>query len=169
MVVVLHQLGNHGPANFRRYPVRFRKFTPTCDTQDLGRCTRQQIINSYDNALLYTDFLLSQAIGMLTTQTTHDAAMIYVSDHGESLGENGIYLHGLPYQIAPKEQTHVPMVMWLPENFKRSFNLNNQCLKEKSNESINHDYLFHTVFGMLDISTRLYRREYDITAGCSLS
>lgn len=166
LVLVLHQLGNHGPAYFQRYPAAFRQFTPTCDTADLGKCTRQQIVNSYDNALLYTDHFLSKTIQKLQAQTTHDAAMIYVSDHGESLGEKGFYLHGLPYVIAPKEQTEVPMVMWLSGGFASSFGIDTACLRQTMQKPISHDYLFHSILGMLQVSTTVYDKDYDVFSGC---
>lgn len=168
MVVVLHQLGNHGPAYYRRYPNAFRRFMPTCDTADLGKCTGEQIINSYDNALLYTDYFLSQVIARAKQQTSHNAAMIYVSDHGESLGEKGIYLHGFPYAIAPKEQTEIPMVMWMSPGFAASHWLNMDCLKQKARQPFNHDYLFHSLLGMLGVKTTLYNKAYDITETCRL-
>lgn len=167
-VIVLHQLGNHGPAYYRRYPAAFRLFTPTCDTNDLGKCTREQIVNSYDNALLYTDHFLSKTIERLKQQTSHDTAMIYVSDHGESLGEKGIYLHGLPYAIAPKEQTEIPMIMWMSEDFSSSYWLNKDCMRQEAQRSFNHDYLFHSVLGILGIKTKLYDPSYDITTSCRL-
>ncbi|HEX2529921.1 MAG TPA: phosphoethanolamine--lipid A transferase [Burkholderiaceae bacterium] len=166
LVVVLHQLGNHGPAYWRRYPETFRRFIPTCDTADLGKCTRQEIVNSYDNALLYTDHFLDRAIRLLKAQTSHHAAMIYVSDHGESLGEKGVYLHGLPYAIAPKEQTEVPMVMWLSAGFASSFGLDTGCLRKHASDPISHDYLFHTTLGMLQVTTQVYDRSYDLSANC---
>lgn len=166
MVIVLHQLGNHGPAYSRRYPEAFRQFAPTCDTADLGKCSQREIINSYDNALLYTDYFLDQTIRTLKKQTTHDAAMIYVSDHGESLGERGIYLHGMPYAISPKEQTKVPMVMWLSPGFSSSFGIDIDCMKKKASREISHDYLFHSVLGMLQIQTQVYDKSYDLATDC---
>jgi lipid A ethanolaminephosphotransferase len=166
LVLILHQLGNHGPAYSRRYPEVFRRFTPTCDTPDLGKCNREQIVNSYDNALLYTDHFLDQIIHRLKTQRSHDAAMIYVSDHGESLGEKGFYLHGLPRAIAPKEQTEVPMLMWLSPGFATSFNLDTQCLKNQAAHPVSHDYLFHSILGILQVTTKVYEPDYDLTAAC---
>jgi lipid A ethanolaminephosphotransferase len=165
-VVVLHQLGNHGPAYSRRYPESYRRFTPTCDTGDLGKCSRLQIINSYDNAVLYTDHVLQEAIQRLKAQTSYDAAMIYVSDHGESLGEKGFYLHGLPYAIAPKEQTDVPMVMWLSTGFASSFNLDTGCLKQQASRPLSHDHLFHSILGLLQVTTQVYDKSYDLTSTC---
>jgi lipid A ethanolaminephosphotransferase len=166
LVLVLHQLGNHGPSYSRRYPERFRQFTPTCEDADLGKCTRQEIVNSYDNALLYTDYFLEQTIAHLKKQSTHEAAMLYVSDHGESLGENGIYLHGLPYAIAPKEQTQVPMLIWMDDNFTTSMGIDRDCLRHAANHPINHDYLFHSVLGLLGVHTKIYDEKLDFSAAC---
>ncbi|MDR6095277.1 phosphoethanolamine--lipid A transferase [Stenotrophomonas sp. SORGH_AS_0321] len=165
-VIVLHQLGNHGPAYFERYPPRFRRFTPTCDTADLGRCTRAQIANSYDNALLYTDHVLAQAIGRLQGMQDYDTAMIYVSDHGESLGEKGLFLHGVPYAIAPQEQTHVPMTMWFSPQFVRDRRLDLACLRERAGQRTDHDALFSSVLGLMQVRTALYDPQHDLFARC---
>ena len=166
-VVVLHMLGNHGPAYFKRYPPSFRRFEPTCDTGELRKCDRQSIVNAYDNAILYTDHVLSQAVAFLKLQESRfDTAMLYVSDHGESLGEKGLFLHGLPRAIAPEEQTKVPMVWWLSEGFMKSRMINSDCLKEKSSDALSHDNLFHSVLGLLDVSSQAYEQELDISAAC---
>ncbi len=167
LVVVLHMLGNHGPAYHKRYPGDFRRFTPTCDTGELRKCSRQEIVNAYDNALLYTDDVLSQAIRLLQRNAPRfDTAMLYVSDHGESLGEKGLYLHGLPYAIAPDEQTKVPMVWWLSEGFRRDFGLDRGCLAAQAGRAWTHDNLFHTVLGLLQVETVAYERGLDISATC---
>ena len=166
-VLVLHQLGNHGPAYHRRYPERFRRFAPTCDTAELRNCTSQQIVNAYDNAVLYTDHVLALTVRFLRAQeSTHDTAMIYVSDHGESLGERNLYLHGVPYAIAPKEQTQVPMVMWLSRGFADRAGIDMDCLRERAAKPASHDHLFHTVLGMLDVQTASYDGLYDLTRPC---
>ena len=167
-VVVLHQLGNHGPAYFERYPARFRHFTPTCDTPDLGLCTRTQIRNSYDNALLYTDHLLARTIGTLQGMQDYDTAMIYLSDHGESLGEKGLFLHGMPYAIAPEEQTHVPMVMWFSAGFAQDRGLDVACLRRRAGRPTDHDALFPSVLGLLQVRTALHDRQRDLFAGCTV-
>ena len=167
LVLVMHQLGNHGPAYFKRYPEAFRKFTPTCDTSDLGRCSREEVVNAYDNALLYTDHVLAQTVDFLKAQqATHDTAMIYVSDHGESLGERGLFLHGVPYSIAPDVQTEVPMVMWFSPGYASSFALRTECVRQRGQQPATHDNLFHTLLGMLDINTKIRDRQMDLTDAC---
>src|SRR3546814_8372137 len=118
-IVVLHMLGNHGPAYYQRYPPAFRRFTPTCDTEQLGHCSRREIVNSYDNAVLYADHVIARTIDLLKEQPGYDTALVYVSDHGESLGEDSLYLHGVPRAIAPSQQTQVPLVMWFSPGFAR--------------------------------------------------
>ena len=170
IVVVLHMLGNHGPAYYKRYPTAFRRFQPTCDTGELRRCDRQSIVNAYDNAVLYTDHVLSQAVAYLKTQQERfDTAMIYVSDHGESLGEKGLFLHGLPQAIAPNEQTRVPMVWWLSESFKASRGLDTACLNGKTALALSHDNLFHSVLGLMAITTQVYDARLDIASACTHS
>jgi lipid A ethanolaminephosphotransferase len=166
-VLVLHQLGNHGPAYFRRYPQAFARFTPACQTDDLHQCTREEIVNAYDNALLYTDHVLARVIAYLKQhEGSVDSAMVYVSDHGESLGENKLYLHGIPYAIAPDVQTHVPMVMWFSSGMGQQLRLDEPCLRHRADKSATHDHLFHTVLGLLDVQTSLYEAPWDLTANC---
>ncbi|MBV0881818.1 phosphoethanolamine transferase [Noviherbaspirillum sp. L7-7A] len=166
LVLVLHQLGNHGPAYSQRYPAAFRRFEPTCDQAELGKCSREQIVNSYDNAVLYTDHFLSQAIQRLRDQTSHDAALIYLSDHGESLGENGIYLHGLPYSIAPREQTEVPLVMWMTPGFAATAGVDTSCLEKRAQQPASHDNLFHSLIGLMSVTTSVYDKSLDLSGAC---
>lgn len=167
LVLVLHQLGNHGPAYFRRYPDTFRRFIPTCDDEDLSHCSREQIANSYDNALLYTDHVLARSIDLLQELAPrYDTALLYVSDHGESLGEKGLYLHGLPYSIAPAEQTRVPMVMWLSPGFAARNRVDPACLRTQATRPASHDNLFHTILGLLDVNTSARDQTLDLTAPC---
>ncbi len=168
VVVVLHQLGNHGPSYFKRYPARLRQFTPTCDTAELGRCDRQSIVNAYDNAVLYTDDFLARTIRLLAEQSGRDTALIYLSDHGESLGENGLYLHGVPYAIAPQTQTRVPMVMWLSPGFARSRGVDLTCLRREGEQMpASQDNLFHSVLGLMQVSTPEYDPRLDLFRGCT--
>lgn len=165
-VIVLHQLGNHGPAYFARYPKEFNHYQPACNTSDLSKCNQQEIINAYDNSIRYTDHVLSKAIDKLKSHTEKSTSLIYMSDHGESLGENGIYLHGLPYSIAPKQQTQVPFFIWVSDNYKKDHSQVDQCFLEQSKKPAHHDNLFHTVLGMLDIKTSVYQRSFDLTEKC---
>ena len=166
-LMVLHQLGNHGPAYFRRYPRAFARFTPTCQNDDLQKCSRDEIVNAYDNALLYTDHVLAVLIAKLQAASAQvDSALIYVSDHGESLGENNLYLHGLPYAIAPDLQKRVPMVMWLSPGAPAALGLDTACLKGRAAKPASHDHLFHTLLGLLDVKTSLYEREWDLAQTC---
>ncbi len=167
LILVLHQLGNHGPAYYKRYPAEFRRFTPTCDTDDLSRCSRAEIANSYDNAVLYTDHVLARTIDMLKAQqANYDSALLYVSDHGESIGEKGLFLHGMPYSIAPSEQTKVPMMMWFSPGYARSFGLDLACLKKRAEQPASHDNVFHSVLGLLDVRTAVRDETMDLSASC---
>jgi lipid A ethanolaminephosphotransferase len=166
-VLVLHMLGNHGPAYFRRYPPAFARFGPACERDDLRACSQEEIVNAYDNAILYTDHVLASLIGRLQANADRvDSAMLFVSDHGESLGEHNLYLHGIPYPIAPKEQTRVPMVLWISPGFAREAALDLGCLKRRAAQPASHDNLFHTVVGLMDVRTAVYERPLDLTAGC---
>jgi lipid A ethanolaminephosphotransferase len=166
-VIVLHMLGNHGPAYFRRYPAAFRRFVPDCATAELRKCSRDEVVNAYDNALLYTDHVLAMVVRVLESRTQDfDAAMLYVSDHGESLGESGLYLHGMPYAIAPATQKKVPMITWLSGRFAADYGVDRSCLAAKAGEPLSHDNLFHSVLGVLDVQTSVYRAERDIFQGC---
>jgi len=165
-LIVLHQVGNHGPSYYRRAPARLRRFLPTCDSDELGRCTRAQIVNSYDNAILATDDLLARTVTVLAAHADRDSALLYVSDHGESLGEGGLYLHGLPYAIAPDSQTHVPMVAWLSPALVRAQGLDMACLRGRAERPASHDNLFHSVLGLFEVRTALYTRGLDLFAGC---
>jgi len=161
--IVLHQMGNHGPTYYKRYPSQFERFTPTCKTNQLETCSKEQIDNTYDNIILYTDYFLSKVIHLLEhNDAEFETAMLYVSDHGESLGEAGLYLHGFPYLLAPDAQKHVPAIMWFGESFDE---INTDLLRQKANDRYTHDNLFHTVLGMLEIETSIYQPEYDILQG----
>ncbi|HQS00275.1 MULTISPECIES: phosphoethanolamine--lipid A transferase [unclassified Polaromonas] len=167
LLVVMHQLGSHGPAYFKRYPAVFRQFAPACQNEDLSACTAAEIVNAYDNSLLYTDFFVSRVIDFLAgAQQHYDTAMVYVSDHGESLGDGGLYLHGMPYPIAPEVQKRVPLVMWLSPGFRQSFNIDQECLRKNAGAEVGHDNLFHSLLGVLDVQTLSYDKSLDLFAPC---
>jgi lipid A ethanolaminephosphotransferase len=167
VVVAMHQMGSHGPAYFKRVPENFVQFTPECRTSNLQECSRENIVNSYDNTILYTDWLLGSSITWLKAKAqTHATALLYVSDHGESLGENNLYLHGLPYAIAPDTQKHVPMVTWFSDAFETRSGVSNACLRRKQAALLSHDNYFHTVAGLLDVKSAEYKVGLDAFAGC---
>ena len=167
-VVVLHQLGNHGPSYFLRYPPRLQRFAPACQRAELGKCTRAEIVNAYDNAVLHTDEFIARTIRFLIAQSsTRDTALIYVSDHGESLGENGLYLHGVPYAIAPQTQTKVPMVMWLSPGLAAEQRIDVACMKRHAAAPASHDNLFHSVLGLMQVRTGEYDGGLDLFRGCT--
>lgn len=169
MVIVLHQKGSHGPAYSKRYPAQFNVFGPVCTTIDLGQCSRESIVAAYDNTIRYTDHVLKQAIDMLAQAAREDGvdtALMYFSDHGESLGENNFYLHGTPYVISPPEQRAVPFMLWLSEGFRERFKIDQRCLAARVDQPFNHDYLFHSTLGMLNVSTAVYNPRLDIFNAC---
>jgi lipid A ethanolaminephosphotransferase len=166
-LIVLHQMGSHGPAYHRRAPEKFKRYTPTCDTAELRKCSTVAVVNSYDNSIAYTDHVLADAIRFLQSQSArYDTALLYVSDHGESLGENNLFLHGLPYAIAPIQQTQVPMVMWLSPSFADSRQIDLACLRTRATQRATHDNLFHTMLGLLDVQTSVYEPALDLIKGC---
>lgn len=150
-LLVLHQMGNHGPAYYKRYPKEFEVFKPTCLSNELSKCDTQSVINAYDNAIVYTDYFLHNIIETLKPyEQDYDVVMVYLSDHGESLGENNIYLHGLPYKIAPKAQKHVPVIIWSPA----SNHIDSQDMISQLNKPASHDYLTPTLLQYFNISTQ---------------
>lgn len=167
-VVVLHQMGSHGPAYFKRAPAHLKPFQPECTTTALQECSQAQVVNGYDNSIVATDQFLDSVLKWLQTQSNQaEAAMVYVSDHGESLGENNLYLHGLPYAIAPDTQKHIPWVTWLSADMQARSGLSMACLqKDLSQRRITHDSYFHSVLGLMNVQTSVYRPELDIYQGC---
>ena len=166
-VVVLHTKGSHGPAYYRRYPPAFERFTPACRDNELSRCTPEQIRNAYDNSILYTDHVIASTIDAVAADRGVDGAVLYVSDHGESTGEGGLYLHGAPYLIAPDAQTKVPMVLWTSDGFRARRGLDAACVDRQRHLPASHDNLFDLVLGLLDVRTAAYRARLDPLAPCS--
>ena len=162
-LIVLHMMGSHGPTYYKRYPEQTRLFTPDCQRNDIQNCSKQQLINTYDNTIAYTDFVLSNIIEQLDQlPQAITKSMIYVSDHGESLGESGIYLHGLPYSFSPSEQRHIPWLVWFPDQ-----QFDQQCLQEQGKHAVvSHDNIFHTMLGLLHISSTAYQQKLDIFSDC---
>ncbi|HGH5977934.1 TPA: phosphoethanolamine transferase EptA [Kluyvera georgiana] len=167
-VIVLHTIGSHGPTYYNRYPPQFRRFTPTCDTSEIQSCSQEQLKNTYDNTILYIDYIVDKAIKLLQSkQDKFTTSLVYLSDHGESLGENGVYLHGLPYSIAPETQKHVPMLLWLSDDYQKRYGVNYDCLQKQAKENdYSQDNLFSTVLGMTGVETKEYHAADDILATC---
>jgi lipid A ethanolaminephosphotransferase len=167
VVIVMHQMGSHGPAYYKRSPAFAKKFQPECTTNILQDCDRQQVVNAYDNSIVYTDHLLAQVIEWQKMRQNDMAmAMIYMSDHGESLGERNLYLHGLPYAIAPDVQKRVPWVTWLSPQIQQQRGIGQTCLNQLPDRSLSHDNLFHSVLGLLNVQTQLYRPGLDAYSRC---
>jgi len=166
VLLVMHQMGSHGPAYARRSTAPFKRFKPECRTTTLGDCVPGELINVYDNSIAYTDHVLARTIDWAKAQDRYAPALFYVSDHGESLGEYGVYLHGVPYPFAPDAQKHVPMVAWLGESMAGRARIDTGCLRGRLDERFSHDNLYHSVLGLLDIATPTYDRRLDIWSAC---
>jgi len=169
LVIVLHQKGSHGPSYWKRYPKAFAKFGPVCETNELANCSAESITAAYDNTILYTDFVISRAIAILEKSNADegvDTALLYFSDHGESLGEKNMYLHGAPYIISPPEQRHVPMMLWLSESFRSRFRVDAHCLAARAEQEFSHDNVFHSMLGLLAVNTAVYNPKLDIFHAC---
>jgi lipid A ethanolaminephosphotransferase len=165
-VIVLHQIGSHGPSYWLRYPADRELFTPACQTPELTDCSAEEIVNAYDNTIAYTDWFLAQVIDQLDASDRVIPAMYYVSDHGESLGEGGLYLHGTPYFMAPEYQTRVPMVIWMSQRFRDSLGVDAGCLKAGAARPVSHDNMFSTVLGMVDVMTTAKDATLDLAGAC---
>lgn len=168
-IVFLHLSGSHGPTYFQRYPKSKAQFQPDCPRADIENCSVEEIVNTYDNTILYTDYVMSKTIEKLKTlESKYNTALIYISDHGESLGENGLFLHGLPYSFAPEYQTKVPLILWMSPGFKEAKNVNYDCLKNNAKKQgiYSHDNVFHSLLGLMDVETKEYEKSLDIFSEC---
>ncbi|MFT6908420.1 MAG: lipid A ethanolaminephosphotransferase [Oleiphilaceae bacterium] len=169
-MIALHIMGSHGPTYWQRYPQSKAVFKPACNQSDIENCSDQEIVNVYDNTLVYTDYFISLAIKKLQQYSSeYNVSLVYLSDHGESLGENGLYLHGAPYAIAPDEQTKVPFYMWFPEQYAQEKGIDKQCVIDKAKQGgFSHDNLFHTVLGLYGVKTEVKDNALDIISSCKL-
>jgi lipid A ethanolaminephosphotransferase len=165
-VIVLHQKGSHGPAYYKRYPKEYERFTPVCRTSELQKCSREDIINGFDNTILYTDAILAKTIATLQAEPAIAGGMIYLSDHGESLGENNMYLHATPYMLAPDAQKHIPMVAWFSPAWQQAAGMQQACLQQGSKQRYSQDNLFHSVLGLMGVKTAVYEAPLDMFASC---
>jgi lipid A ethanolaminephosphotransferase len=166
-VIVFHQIGSHGPSYARRYPPEFERFAPACQHNRLDQCSREEVLNAYDNTIVYTDHNLARQIALLEDASEYvDGMLIYASDHGESLGENGLYLHGMPYALAPDTQTKVPFLIWMSQPYQQRTGATTACLAAQASAEVSHDNLFHTVMGSVGVRSPVYDAALDLFAGC---
>lgn len=169
-LIAVHIMGSHGPRYFERYPEGFEKFTPACNRADVENCSAQDVVNTYDNTIRYTDYVISELYKALEQSSAEHKALLYISDHGESLGENGLFLHGLPYAVAPDFQKEIPLQMYLSTAAQKALSLDSKCLTERSkNDEFSHDNLFHTLLGIFDVATKDYDPKLDILRNCRTS
>ena len=167
-LVGFHLIGSHGPTYYKRYPDAHRQFTPDCPRSDIENCTDEELTNTYDNTIRYTDFVIAEMIAKLKTyEDKYNTALLYVSDHGESLGAMGLYLHGTPYKFAPDDQTRVPMQVWMSPGFTKEKGVDMACLQQKAADTrYSHDNIFSSVLGIWDVKTSVYEKGLDIFSQC---
>ena len=166
-VIVLHQRGSHGPAYYLRYPDTFGPFRPDCRSYSPADCPAEEVLNAYDNTIAYSDRFLARVIGLIEKHAARaDGAMFYVSDHGESLGEGGLYMHGARFESAPRTQTNVPLILWASSGYRTLSGLDMGCAGGLLERAYSHDNVYHTLLGMMGVETSVYRRDLDILAGC---
>ena len=167
-LVGFHLIGSHGPTYYKRYPDAHRQFTPDCSRSDIENCTDEELTNTYDNTIRYTDFVIAEMIAKLKTyEDKYNTALLYVSDHGESLGALGLYLHGTPYKFAPDDQTRVPMQVWMSPGFTKEKGVDMACLQQKAADTrYSHDNIFSSVLGIWDVKTSVYEKGLDIFSQC---
>lgn len=165
-VLFLHMAGSHGPAYARRYPQQREKWGPVCSKVNLSDCDPKELRNAYDNSILYTDHVLAQLIGALKDKKDADTVLIYASDHGESLGEKGMYLHGAPWAIAPDEQTRIPMILWMSDGFKKRQGIDAECAAQRALKPSSHDNLWSTILGLTGVKSSAYKPADDLLGAC---
>ena len=162
-LIVLHTKGSHGPSYYARYPERFEIFKPVCRYEEIRKCTQKELINAYDNTIVYTDYIVHSTIQRLQSLENTATALIYISDHGESLGENGLYLHGTPYTLAPDFQKEIPFLIWRSPELVARQNIENSDIRQSGNFS--HANIFHTVARLFSVDTPVYDATLDIFNG----
>lgn len=167
-LVAFHLMGSHGPTYYRRYPAADRVFLPDCPRSDIENCSNEELVNTYDNTIRYTDKVLSQLIDKLKTlESQYNVGLVYLSDHGESLGAMGLYLHGTPYKFAPDDQTRVPLLTWFSPQLQRDRQLDQDCLRQEAgSKRFSHDNLFHSMLGIMDVQTQAYDGKLDLFKPC---
>ena len=165
-LIVLHQMGSHGPAYYQRSKAPFQPFKPSCDSNAIQGCSRTELLNSYDNSIVYTDHVLSSLIQVLKGNSAYQTGFWYLSDHGESTGEHGLYLHGSPYAIAPTQQTHVPMLMWFSPEWTAQNATQITCLAQQKSKQLSQDNLFPSLLSLLDVKTQTIDEQNNMLQYC---
>jgi lipid A ethanolaminephosphotransferase len=152
ILIVLHLSTSHGPTYNKKYPPQFEVFKPVCNSVELGNCSQESLINAYDNTIVYTDYILFNLVENLKQLTDYSSSMIFVSDHGESLGEKNLYMHGMPLSLAPKEQFEIPFLVWRSDTTKQL----------KANNTLTQGHVFHSVLNALSIQSEVYNEDLNI-------
>jgi len=153
ILIVLHTSTSHGPSYNKKYPPQFEQFKPVCESVELSNCSQAELINAYDNTIVYTDYILNKTIEELKGLNSFKSTMLFVSDHGESLGEKNLYMHGIPMSIAPKEQYEIPFIVWISDSSNK---------KVKSLNNLSQYHVFHSVLNFLNIESPIYNEEMNI-------
>jgi len=156
VLIILHTSTSHGPKYADKYPKDFEVYKPVARNVEEGEKNVGLLVNAYDNTIRYTDFLLDNLISTLRAMTDWKSAMIFISDHGESLGENKMFMHGLPMKLAPKEQYEIPFLVWTSDNFR------NYKTKDELPAVLEQHYIFHSVLNLLSIDSPAYNKDFDI-------
>ena len=148
-LVVLHTKGSHHLYT-HRYPRSYARYTPECESVDVP-CAQEELLNSYDNSIAYTDHFLSRVIQQMADRK---ALVIYTSDHGESI-EEAAHLHGTPKHMAPPEQRMVPLMFWASKPFlaQESHARRFAGLDARKGRLASHEFLFDSILGCLGIES----------------
>ena len=164
VLIVLHTSTSHGPNYADKYPKAFEVYKPVAKNVEEGEKNVGMLVNAYDNTIRYTDFLLDSLINMLRSMNSWHSAMIFISDHGESLGENKMFMHGLPMNLAPKVQYEIPFLVWTSENFRtcKPMSAHLDAAEGELPAVLDQHYIFHSVLNLLSIQSPAYNQAYDI-------
>lgn len=151
VLIVLHTSTSHGPTYYSKYPSEFEHFTPVCTTVEMAKAVPEELINAYDNTILYTDYLVNEVIESMKSLTDYRSCVMFISDHGESLGENNLYMHGVPMAMAPKEQVEIPFIVWTSDSSKI-----------KAIDEAGQYHVFHSTMDFLSIDSPVYDSQMSI-------
>lgn len=162
VLIILHTSTSHGPNYSDKYPKEFEIFKPVARNVEEGEKNVALLVNAYDNTIVYTDFLLDSLISTLRSMEDWKSAMIFISDHGESLGEKGMFMHGLPMRIAPKEQYEIPLLVWTSDGFRDYRPYGGRQADGSLPPVLEQHYIFHSVLNLLSIDSPAYNKKHDI-------